>query len=463
MSRQDPILHAPLLALTLRQGLPLALGMASHVLFNLVDLLLVGHLGAAAVAGVHVATTINFLAMIIGNGVTVAALSLLSRALGAGQPARAREVNSRLQVLMIALGVVLGGIGALLVVPCIDLQGVIGEARGIGIHYLLVSNLGTVTMFVLMATTTTMRALGEGWMPFFLLIGANVLNLVLDVVLLFGWDALGIPAFGAPGAAYGTVIARGVFGAVGLWWIRRPGYRLRPVLPRRMATRAAQARWQILLLGMPQSMQMFVRAVVVIALTRLAGDLAGQDAIAALGVTTRLDTMILFAAVGFASAATAIAGRNAGAGRWDRVHGACLAAGVWALVVGGIMVAGFALNARWLIDLFIRDAAEPVVVAGALYLRVAALGQPLAAFAIALGGGINGSGRMLAPMVIDAIAYLGLLLPAAIVFGSTVEGASLRGVWWIFVAAHIALAGAYLWYLRARFASSARRTQPLPE
>ena len=56
----------------------------------------------------------------------------------------------------------------------------------------------------------------------------------------------------------------------------------------------------------------------VIALTRIAGDLGGQDAIVALGVTTRLDTMVLFSALGFASAATTLAGRCYGAREFER-------------------------------------------------------------------------------------------------------------------------------------------------
>lgn len=450
--RPDPILTGSLLAATVRQGVPLAIGMASHVLFNLVDLQLVGSFGAAAVAGVHVATTISFLPMIIGNGITVAALSLLARLLCGGKPGEARQVNSQLQTLMLVAGVVLGLLGAVLVVPCVDLQGVTGEARSIGIHYLLVSNLGTVTMFSMMATTMTMRALNEVWMPFFLLMGANVLNILLDILLLWGWEAVGVPAFGPPGAAYATVISRGVFALLGWWWIRRPGYRLRPAFSRRLS---ALARWQILLLGLPQSTQMFVRAVAIIALTRLAGDLSGQAAIAALGVTTRLETMVLFAGAGFASAATTIAGRNAGAGYWGRARAACWASAAAALAFGALMVLLFALYAPQLIGLFINDVDDAVVSAGTLYLQIAALGQPLAALCLAIGGGINGCGRMLAPMLLDLVGYLGILLPVAIVFASTVEGASLRGVWWLLVAMQIGLAAAYMAYVRWRLPSPA--------
>lgn len=441
------MLHGPLLPVVLGQGLVLALGMASHALFNIVDLVLIGFLGdPASIAGVHVATTINFIPMIVGNGVTAATISILSRALGAGDMERAREFSSRSQLLMVALGLAMGGLGALLVVPSVDLQGVTDRAREVGIHYLLVTQLGTVTMFVLMQTTATMRALGEAWMPFALLVGANVLNLALDWVLLFGVESLGVPAFGAPGAAYATVIGRGLAAVAGVLWLRRPGYPLRLTWVSLWGGRRGTGR-EILWLGLPQSLQMLVRAFAIIGLTRIAGELGGQDAIVALGVTTRLDTMVLFSAAGFASAATAIAGRNVGAGRPDRARRACRLAGFAALALGAAMVAGFAAWADTLMGLFLPSSAGGAIAAGVEYLHVAALGQPLAAFCIAVSGGVNGGGRMVPPMLLDLLGYLGILLPACIVAAATLPDVTLRTIWWVFVACNVAIALLYGRYL----------------
>lgn len=420
--------------------------MASHAVFNLVDLLLVGRLGEGAVAGVHVASTINFLPMILGNGISIATLSLMARMLGAGDEAGARDLSSRSQSLMLLIGLVVGAVGAALAVPCVDLQGVTGDARQTGIHYLVVTSLGTFTMFVVMQTTASMRALGESAMPFALLVGANVLNLILDWILLFGWADLAIPAFGAPGAAYATVISRGVAGVVGLWWLSRPNYPLRFALVPFRGPRGQ--RREILRLGVPQSLQMLVRAMTVIALTRIAGDLGGQDAIVALGVATRLDTMVLFSALGFASAATTLAGRSYGAGEFDRVRTTCRWAGLAAMAFSAVLVTGFAVYARPLIAWFVSDASEGVLAAGALYLSIAALGQPLAAFCIAMTGGINGTGRVLPPMLIDIVGYLGILLPAVIVVASVLDRVELALIWWIFAATNLLLAIAYWIYVQ---------------
>lgn len=444
LNRKDALLTEPPWWLLLRIGLPLAVGMSSHVMFNLVDLMLVGSLGEGAVASAHVATIFNFLLMIVGNGISVATISVLSRRIGAGEMERARSLSSRSQVMMMWLGIVVGVLGAAIAVPCVALTGVEGEVRDQGIHFLVVLNLGTVTMFMLMQTTSTMRALGEVWMPLALLLGANALNIVLDIVLLFGWEDLGIPSFGAPGAAYATVIARGVASVLGLWWLMRKNYPLRFSW---MSWRDRHGEWFTLLaMAMPQVGQVMVRALTVIALTRVAQELAGPQAVVALGVTTRLDTMVLFAAVGFASAATTVTGRNVGARLVRRARVVALMGGAMAFALGAVMVFLFAWFADELMGVFVRDPGPGVMETGRSYLLYAALGHPFGAFCVAVAGGINGAGRMVPPMVLDLIGYLGVILPAVVITAALAPAGGLVSVWLVFAGGSALLAVAYLVY-----------------
>jgi putative MATE family efflux protein len=432
-------LDGPLWAAVLRLGVPLAVAMGLHALVNLVDLAIVGALcDEAALAGVHVATTINFLPMIVGNGISVATLAMLSRLIGAGRLDEARALSARSQVLMLVAGVVLGLAGAALVVPSIDLQGATGAARETGLHYLLVSQLGCVTMFALIQLTTSMRAVGETAVPVGLLLFANVLNLGLNFPLILGVDALGIPALGAPGAAYATVAARGTGAVLGWWWLRRRAHPLRLVRPPR-APRGELG--TILWLGLPQTVQMLVRAGAVILITRVAADLAGQTALAAVGVTTRLDTLVLFAALGFGSAATTLVAYQLGAGRPARAKTAAWLASAFASVFAGALVLALAAWPEFWIGAVKADATPELRAIGAGYLRVAALAHLPAAFCIAVTGGANGAGRPFAAMLIDLAGHVCVLLPLVLLAGA--GSGSLRGVWWSLVAGHLVLAAAY--------------------
>lgn len=440
-----PWVARPLWLEVARASFPIACGMAGHACFNLVDLLMVGRLGAAAVAGVHVATTVNFLPMIFANGISVVTLARMSQLLGAGRDTEARALSTRAFWLLTWLGLALGIAMALGTGPCVDVQGVSGAARDAGFHYLLISNLGTVTMFSLLQASTSLRAQGETLAPFLLLIGCNLLNIGLNWWLIFGFEPLGIPALGAPGAAYATVTARFLGALVAGALLARRGRPLRlgwvaPPLPRGTL-------WITVVGSLPNSVQMAVRALTVIVLTRIASDIAGQGAVAALGVTTRLDTVVLFGAAGFASAATAIAGRNLGAREIRRARVAVRWAGAYALLFAAVPAACFALLAESIVRTFIAEADALVVDAAREYLLMAAFWYPLAAYSLALGGGINGSGRMVPPMVLDLLAFVGFLLPAVITIVSLVDGVSMGTVWVVLVAANLLLALGYLVYV----------------
>jgi putative MATE family efflux protein len=442
----DPLLSRPVWLLVLRQGLPMALGMACHALFNLVDLWMVGKFGEDAVAGVHCATTINFLPMILGNGVSVATMALMAQALGQGDRARAARLSSWSQAAMLAAGLVLGLVGALLAGPSVDIQAVEGPARACGVDYLVVTSLGTFTMFGLMQTTASMRANGEAWMPFALLVGANLLNLGLNFPLMYGWDAVGLAGLGPVGAAWASGASRLLASLCGYAWLCRPGHPLR-LRVADLWRAPAGAGGRILDLALPQSVQMLARISPVVILTALAGRIAGNPAITALGVTTRLDTVVLFAAIGFASAGTAVAGRAVGAGRPERARQAARQAGIQAVVLGAVLIGLLAAFAPPLIGLFVDDVGRAVLDAGTEYMRIAAWGHPLAAFCIAATGAFNGAGKTLPPMILDLCGLFLLFLPAGALLVACVPGAELGALWGIVLFTQLALLVAYAVYL----------------
>lgn len=439
--------EGPLLWPIFKQGSTLAAAMASHALVNLVDLWLVGKCGPGAVAGVHVATTVNFLPMIVGNGISVASMAVMARAMGAGRVDDARRVSSRAFTFMLVLGVVLGVALATLTVPCVELQGATGESRTVGIEYLLVANLGTVGMFALMQVTASMRVVGETLMPLALLLGANVLNLLLNLILIFGWEPLGIEAMGAPGSAYGTVIARAVTAFVGVWWLARAAHPLR--LTRLQLRRGPPGELRrMLLLGAPQSLQMVVRAGAVIGMTALGAAVAGQTALTTLGVTTRLDTLLLFAAAGFASAGTTVVGHAIGAGQLARARRAGQIAAGLAVGFGLVLAVALWLAAEPLIAAFVHEVDGAVLAMGSCYLALGVIGQPGSCFAIAASGGVNGAGRTMPPLILDAVVYVGVLAPLVWLATRVGFDPDLRQLWGALAATHVVLAVAHAVYLR---------------
>ncbi len=399
----DPLLRrTPALAVLL-QGLPLALGLASHAVINLVDMALVGRLGEQAVLAAHVGSTWNFLPMIVGNCLSIALLARLSRRLGSGDVAGARALNVRAQWLMLWLGIVVGVVTALPAAFMVDRTGLTGSVRDDAVHYLVASNLGCLPMFVLMQTTAAMRAAGEALVPLLLLLLANVVNLLLAIVLLYGWPAAGVPAVGVVGAAYGAVAGRSLAAVLAVWWLwrsvhplslRGAGSSLRPPVVRPLFADA----W-------PQILQIGLRAALVILLTSLVVHHFGDGVGASLGITTRFDTLVLFSSLGFANAATAYAGRAVGVGWASGARASGLWAAAQAGLLGAVLVLVVASSATTLIGWFLPSPSAEVVDATTLYFQRASWAQVFGAVALGAIGALQGAGRMRAPLVVDLIGF----------------------------------------------------------
>jgi Na+-driven multidrug efflux pump len=264
---------------------------------------------------------------------------------------------------------------------------------------------------------------------------------------MFGWDLalLDRPELGwAPGSAYATVLSRAIAAGIGIWWLRRKDHLLRLSGGLRRGPRSQ--RRQVLWLGIPQTLQMLARATSVIALSKIAIDVGGQDAVVALGVTTRLDMLVVFAAAGFASAATTLVGRQVGEGDWRRARVACWLAGLQGAMFATVFVTLFGLFAVEITGWFVRGAGEEVLFAASDYLRIAAWAHLPAAFCLAVTGGINGAGRTFWPMVADAAGHWLFLIPCVAFFAS--GQCELRPVWYAWIVGQGVLAIAFALLVR---------------
>ena len=407
----DPLLQRSPWFAVLRQGLPLAFGFASHALINLVDLALVGRLGGDALQAAHIGSTWNVLPMIVGNCVATALLASLSRDLGAGEQDLARARNRRAQAFMVGFALLVALLTTLPAGPMVDLMAAGPNVRADALHYLVVSNLGCLPMFVLMQTTAAMRAVGEVAMPVALLLGANVVNLALALPLLYGWDQVGLPAVGVVGAAYAAVAARSLAALVAVWWLWRAAHPL-SLRPRTALAVAAPAVARPLLRdAWPQSLQIGLRAGLVLLLTPLLRHGHGDAAAIAFSITTRYDTVVLFASIGFANAATAYAGRAVVSGHERLARHAGFAAAMQAAAFGAACVLGMIEFASVLVGWCLPSPSPAVVEFAASYFAGAGWSQVAGAAALGAIGAVQGSGWMRAPLLLDLAGF-------AVVYGA---------------------------------------------
>jgi len=287
---------------------------------------------------------------------------------------------------------------------------------------------GGCTIFFLLQLTAMQRALGSAKTPAALLVGGNVLNLLLAVLLIFGpgpappalswatWLArvLHVPRMGMVGAAWATIAAR----AVALVPIARAlasRFRvLRP--PPGEAAPDPHTMGRILRVAWPSSAQFVVRISAMLLANSLVARFftttTDQTATTAMGLVFRLDTVALFVAMGWGSAAQTFVGQNLGARRDMRATHAGWVTAAYDAVTNVALIAVVLWAGEAILRAFDADDA-PVAIA-LEYLRIVAPSWIALGVAVVLGNAMAGAGATRTTMWVDFAVILGFEFPACI-------------------------------------------------
>jgi multidrug resistance protein, MATE family len=182
-------------------ALPMSLAQGGQALMGLVDTAVLGRLSPQAQGGAGLAGAFVFMVSFFGMGVMMALDPLVSQAIGAGNPQKAREHYWQ--------GVWLSFITSVfLVVLCLPLPmlarrfGVAADVADEASNYLLWRLPGIPFTLLFVAARAYLQGQGKTRAVVAAMVLANVANLALDIVLVFGWSVL--PALGSAGAAIAT-------------------------------------------------------------------------------------------------------------------------------------------------------------------------------------------------------------------------------------------------------------------
>ncbi|HLV21165.1 MAG TPA: MATE family efflux transporter [Polyangiaceae bacterium] len=415
-----------------RFGMPLALGMGLQTTFNLVDAYLISRLEPAvagpALGAIGICDQLAALGTIVSYGLSVATAAILSRRYGRGDKHGTEQTAWQSLLVVTGLGVGFGLIGLLGArTLMVDVMGAKGAVAELGTDYLRVLVGGSLTIFLLLHLTTIQRALGSSKTPVTILISANVLNLVLAVLLIYGpgpappifaWGppisaALGIPRLELMGAAWATLLARlAVLLPLFVLVVRRFGLfkRRSRELPNLAEIRAI---WRI---GWPSSIQLVVRITAMLMIHSLVARAYttpdDQTATTALGIVFRLETLALFVGLGWGSAAQTFMGVNLGAANPERAKHS----GWYAAALNGSMMAVVALVYRgWGAEIIGFFDPDPSVVAvGVSYLAWVGWSYIGLGIGIVLGAAIQGAGATRQALALDALVVFAFQIPASL-------------------------------------------------
>jgi len=404
-----------------RLAVPMTVGTLLQDTMNLVDMFFVGALGKEALAAVSMCGVLLSVVQVLAFGIVTGSMALVSQAVGARNRARAEEVTAQSLLMAAALSLLVTAVGVPFAAPLLRLLG--GEAPVVeaGRPYLQIMSGSAIVMFLGIAFASSVRAAGDVMTPLMIMGVANVINIELDPIMIYGM--YGFPAMGVAGSALATVISMSV-ACVWLAWVFFAGghehFHLRPshLRPRWRTV------WQMLDIGVWGSAQALTRNISALALMKIVTSF-GTAAVAAYGVSTRLFFAMLMPGMGFGNAAATMVGQNLGAGKPDRASKASwITAGMWAAIstVTGVFCWIYAPE---MIRVFCSE--PEAVTLGVPLLRWMAVGFPFTAISVVLGRAMNGAGDTFWPMLLVAVTMLVIRIPMA--YWLAAEWHDVSGVW----------------------------------
>lgn len=379
---QGRFLDGPTMGHVVRMTLTGATGITFVFLVDAANLFWISRLGEPVLmAAIGFAFAIQFFSVSSGVGLMIAATALVSRSIGTGERAAAREQASAAAILAVATQ---AGVAALVVGfrhDLVALAGAEGEAARLAARYLALSVPSLAFMAAGMVATAALRAEGDGARAMYVTLISGSVALVIDPVLIY---RMGL---GLEGAAASVVITRAVLCGMGLLFaIRSHELMARPRL------HALRETWRpyfaIALPAIATQMSTPFGNYVITAV--IAG--FGDSAVAAWAVISRLTVVAFGGLFSLAGAIGGIFGQNYGAGLYPRLRSAyrdalIFAAG-YALVAWAVLAAasdpvarGFGLDAEGarVLRAFTHLGAGAFAVSGALFVANAAfnsLGRP---------------------------------------------------------------------------------------
>ncbi len=304
-------------------------GILALVAFNLVDTFFVGQLGTKELAALGftfpVVLMINSLALGLGIGTA----SVVSRAIGEGDYNKVRRLTTDSLVLSFLIVVVFVSIGLMTIDPVFRLLGAGSESLPLIKEYMQIWYWGMLFVIVPMVGNSAIRATGDTKTPSAIMITAVVINLILDPLLIFGMGPF--PRLELAGAAITTVIARASVFFVSLYVLTR---REKMITLSMKPLCSVFLSWsKVLFIGIPAAATRIIVPVVFGFITRLTASY-GPAAVAAFGVSSRIEFFALAIVFALSSVIGPFIGQNWGAGKLQRVKQAVRLGNRFSLVWG---------------------------------------------------------------------------------------------------------------------------------
>lgn len=385
-------------------AVPMILELMMESAFAVVDIYFVGKLGPSAVATVGLTETYLFLLYSIAMGLATAVTAIVARRIGEKNrdAAGIAAVQSIFIGLLASIPFAIAGI--FFSKELLALMGADAWSIDHGYRYTQWMLGGNAVIILLFVINAIFRGAGDAAIAMRVLWIANIINIVLDPMLIFGWGP--IPAMGIEGAAIATNIGRAVGVAIQLWTLFKGGKHIKAYL--KQLYWDAGVALNIVKTSLGGVGQMIVSMTSWIFLMRILSDV-GSEAVAGATIAIRIMMFTMMPAWGFSNAAATLVGQNLGAGNPDRAESSVWKIGVFNMIFLVLVAVVFFFYNEQLMALFTKDAR--VIAIGAEWLRILSYSYFVYGWWMVSVQAFNGAGDTRTPTKINLVFFWLIQIP----------------------------------------------------
>lgn len=403
----------------LRLAIPAAFKHLLDIIQILIDMVMVGSLGAAALAAVGLSMQFMMMIQVAMTLYVIGSSSLIARYIGSARRRRASSVVYTSVSLAIFLSMIVGAVGWYFASDLFRWMGSGGDVILLGSEYFGILSLGMTLIFLDALAYNALSAAGDTQSSLVIKILSAFINAGLNYLFIFGHG--GFEAMGVAGSAYATLCAY-AFNLIAYGWIfaRRGGVLdVVPIFSRIDFNR-------VIRIGLPAAYERLIGVGSFLLFIIIIGSY-GTQAMAGYQIGLRIEALAFMPGFGFSVAAMALVGQNIGAKKTDTAYASgILSAKIAAVFMGSVGIVLFVFP-EYLSSWFTHDTAT--IEHASIYLRLVGITQIPLAITFVFSGALRGAGATKTTLRINTLSlWLFRLIPSYLVM---VMG---WGIVWVYVA-----------------------------
>lgn len=387
-------------------SIPMIAEMIGESLFAIVDMVFVSRISVNAIATVALTETPLMIIYSLAVGLSMAATAIVARRVGEKKLVRAADAAFQAILISIAVGVTFGVLGFVFAEKILELMGGESDLIAEGVGYTRIMYAGNLSIILIFLINGIFRGAGNASIAMKSLLLANLLNIILDPIFIFGLGP--IPAMGVEGAAIATTTGRTIGVVYQLVHIFN-GSSLIKLNIKNFVLRIKTV-VEIIKIGSAGIGQFLVETLSWLFLVRIVAEF-GTEAVAGYQLAFRVIVFTLLPSFGMANAAATLVGQNLGAKKPERAETSVWRTAKWNTIFLVTVAIVFSIFADLVLGIF--DQSGVVLETAKSALRIICFGYIFFAYGMVIGQSFNGAGDTITPLLINIVVFWAIQIPLA--------------------------------------------------